>query len=538
MKYKLLIILLLIPLSPISAQVDKTDDFYFTDIEDEISQLIEKARNLGKSDPARQLKLAIEAYNLALDEDSFENQADALATIGKAYFHLQEIDKSFQSLTECSQLSKRINYIDGQWYSGYLLGILNLFLEDLEKAIFYFEGADALLTDENDPGHIPLYRELAGIYKQMNLYEKAVSYSDNALSIASAHEDKESIFLMTLLSGDVHFEAGDIRKAFNLYKSIANETASFGDFQNIRTLALSQKGKCHALLGDFHLALAAGQDALLLSAKNDFLEGRVNAYESLAFIYNKMDDYEQAYENLQLFYKHKETLSSESSSDSLSKIKAYYGTFEKEQEIDKQQLQIQNQNRLILIGSLMIAVFLILILILYLLYKRNSRIALQLSRELKQEILLSRTDSVTGLPNKKDIEDKIQKAIMKWKKNYLDFSLILISFESFKKIDKDMGEGTGTDMQKYISRLLKTELKGQDTISLWKPFIYLLLLPETDNASLQSVTHRIKLKISNEIFTHGEKKIPLTLKMGSCTYSGDGNRSDCIGRCQSELSEI
>jgi len=80
----------------------------------------------------------------------------------------------------------------------------------------------------------------------------------------------------------------------------------------------------------------------------------LDAYDSLSFIYQLMDDYEKAYINLQLFYSQKEILEKKINTGNLNKIKAYYGSFEKEQEIDKQQMQIENQNRLILAGSLMI----------------------------------------------------------------------------------------------------------------------------------------------------------------------------------------
>jgi diguanylate cyclase (GGDEF)-like protein len=519
------------------SQVDKTDDFYFSTIDEEIIALIDKANQIGESDPSEMLRLSLDAYSMAVAEDSFENQVKALAAIGIAYFDLQEIEKSFQALDDSNQLAKRINYIEGQWYSAYHLGILNNFIDDLEKSILYFEEAESLIPDFNDPKHIPVYRELADLYDRQNQFEKAVDFSEKALKIAIFQGDLESVLSIYLLSGEIHFRAGNIRTANNQFGAIVNQTTSFGDFQNIRALAMSQMGKCYALLGDFHLALANGQNSLLLSAKNDFLEGRVKAYDSLAFIYQKMDDFKQAFENLQLYYSFKSIFDLKINTEKLNKIKAYYGTFEKEQEIDKQQIQIQSQNRLILFGSLMIAIFTILILILFLLYRKNSRIAVKLNRELKNEMFLSRTDLVTGLPNRKNIEDLIQKEIIKWKKSNTEFSIVFVSIELYRKIDKEYGEGTGQALQKFISRLLKTELKGQDIVSVWKPFLFLLLLPATNSEDSQSVVNRIKLRISREIFTKDDKEIPLSIKIGSFTYSGEGNRSDCIEKCRSELTD-
>lgn len=538
MKYSLLILILVFISHSLFSQKDETEDFYFSTVEEEISLLIEKARDLGTSDPAEQLILATEAYNLAIDEDSLFNMINALGTQGLAYFQLQEYDKCLQVLMESYELSRKIDYKEGQWYSLYHLGILHRSLDDTEKAIGYFEEADTMFIEKNDIKHISVYRELAKLYKQQEMYERAITLATSASEIALSLNDLESVLSLSLLMGEIHYIAGDIRRANNLFKSIVSKTSAFGQYQNLRATAMSYIGKCYALLGDYHLALANGQDSLLLSAKNDSVAGRVDAYDSLAFIYSSMGDFEQAYKNLQLYFKQKAILDEMDNRSNLNKIKAYYETFEKEQEIDKQQLQIENQNRLILTGSLMIAIFVVLILVLYLLYRRNSRIAVKLNRELKQEMEFSRTDHVTGLPNRKYVEDSIHKAIVNWKKENAVFSLIFLSFESLKKIDKEMGEKTGEEIQKFISKILKTELKGQDVISLWKPFLFLLVLPETDNINLKSVKIRLESKFEKETFTKGEKEIDLIHKIGSFSYTGKGNRSFCIERCREDLESI
>ena len=518
------------------SQVDKSEDFYFSTVEEEISNLNDRARSLDDSNPTEQLQLASDAYSLSLTEELYENQAKALTTMGIAYFHLQEYEQSFEALSKSNLLSQQINYTDGLWDSSYYLGLLHKYLEDYDQAVFYFDNAGTFIPEENDKRNIIIYSELASIYKSENLYEKAIEKANQALILSNNLEEIKSFIENSLLMGEIHFLAGDTRKAIIFFNLILSETTIIGEHENYRASAMSYLGKCYALIGEYNLALTNGQESLLVSVKNNSTVGRMNAYDSLSYIYEVMGDFEQAYKNLQLYYKQKEIFDSANSTGSLNKIKAYYGTFEKEQEIDQQQIQIENQNRMILAGSLMISIFIILILILYLLYRKNSRVATKLSQDLKQEMIISRTDVVTGLPNRKSIEDSIQKAILKWEKNYTDFSLIFLSFETYKKIDKTSGVGTGDKLQKFISKFLKSELKGQDLIAVWKPFLFLMLLPETDRESLNSVIHKMNVKITREKFNMGDETISLVSTVGSFTYSGEGNRSDCIEKCRSELN--
>jgi diguanylate cyclase (GGDEF)-like protein len=518
------------------SQEDQTGDFFFTSMDEEISLLIEKARKTGESDPASMLFSATEAYELSISEGSVTGQINALATMGKAYFYLQEYDKSIQALTESYNTSAQVEYTEGLWYSSFNLGIIYRYIEDTEKAVRYMEEADALVVQENDSRHISIYTELAALYKEQKMYEKALLISSKASTIALNLDDTQSVLSLSLQQGDIYYLAGDIRKASNLFEFIILKTSSFGEFQNLRASAMSQIGKCYALLGDYHLALANGQDALLLAAKNDSVTGRIEAYEALSFIYQNMGDYDQAFSNLQLYYRQKEILDKEKRSSNLNNIKAYYQTFEKEQEIDKQQVQISIQNRLILTGSFVMAICVVLILILFILYRKHSRTALKLNRELKQEMELTRRDHVTGLPNNKFIEDSLREAILKWKREQSVFSLVFISFESLKKIDQEQGAGTGAEIQKYISRLLKIELKGQDIVSLWKPFLFLLLLPDTDSSSSDSVIQRLITKFDKENFIKGETPLELPFKIGQFTYAGEGNRSYCIDKCREAIT--
>lgn len=519
------------------SQIDNSEDFYFSSMEEEVLSLLEKAGKLEDDSAAAKLQLSQEAYEISMSEGFLNLQVDSLTVMGTAFFQLQEIDKSLHALDQSSQLAEMINYPEGLWLSYYTLGTVHAFWEDSDKAIYFFEKADVLVSEKSDVRHIEVLRELAKVYLFERMFEQAVSKSDGALLMAKALENEKSIIEITHLLGEIEFFAGNIRKANDHFRDIILRTSVTGKYQLYRATAHSFMGKCYALLGDYHMALANAQDALLLSVKNEFDQGRLHAYDSLSFVYQHMDDYERAYANLQLFYQQREFLENEKNTGNLDKIKAYYGTFEKEQEIDKQQVLIKNQNRLILFGALMIALFSVLLMIFYLLYRKNSRIADRLSLDLKREMVLSKTDPVTGLPNRKEIEEQIQKLIIAWKKNPISFSIILISFEEYRKIDSEWGEGSGVKLQKYIGKLLKSELKGQDTVAVWKPFLFMILLPETDRESLKSVEHKIKLRFSREEYSNESGKITLSLQVGSSTYSDGESRSACIERCKRELED-
>ncbi len=534
MKFVLILLLAINPLLLFS-QTFPDEDFKFSSKEEEIAFLNDRARSMDDTNPAFQLKLATEAYQLSTTENLFESQAKALATIGTAYFNLQDYDKSLDSFLESNTISVRINYLDGQWYSAFNLGEIHGFLEDYVKAMDYFNIADKVLADEDDIRHIPVYREIGKVYKKQGDFGNSIVFVEKALSLNRSLDDYESLYELLILAGEINLLAGNIIESINLFELVVKETGETGDFSEYRSLAMSFLGKCYALKGEYNIALVNGQQALLLSSKINSMDIRLKAYESLAFIYEDMGRYHEAFDNLKAFYTQKEIIDNKKNESNLGRIKAYYGSFQKELEIDKQQSQIKNQDRLIVLGSLLLLVFILLIVVLFLLYRRNSRIVSKLSRDLKREIILSKTDSVTGLPNRKSIEETIEKYISKWEKDLIDFSMIFLSFEEFKSIDKKLGDGTGEEIQKEIGSRLRRSLKGQDIISLWKPFLFLIILPETNAKNVESVSKRIQNRISGNPFIKEDDELLLISKAGFYTYKGKGNRSACIKRCKQNL---
>lgn len=517
------------------SQSDRTGDFYFSSLADEISDLLGQAENADVNHPADKLNLASRAYDLASGEGMKEAMAKSRALMGVAYFQLQDLEKSLDFLTGGYEDSISYGYDDVTWYSAFNLGNVYTYLNNREKARFYYNIALTIVALEDSSRHGEVLGKLVELNRDSGDYDEAWKFAGEAQAVSQTSGDPVLVSRITLLSGQIHFLSGKTGEAVNILLPLAVQSGDTNEDMDIKSEAMSLLARCYSATGDYSRALSYGQDALLLSVKNDRAEGRLKAYDALSVVYEQMGDYRKAFEYQDLYYGQKDILEREKNQSNVDIIRAYYETKEKEKEIDRQLLTIESQNRLILIGSLMVVVLLVLLLVFYLLYRKNSRIAEKLSRDLKREMILSKTDPVTGLPNRKDLEERISAAIGRWKKNRRNFSLLLISFEKYKKIDKENEGENGEKLQKHIGALLQAALKGQDTVGLWKPFLFAVLLPETDSGNLKAVEQTIALRLEEKPFILDKEPLPLVYNTGSCTYSGEGSRSDCIDRCREAL---
>lgn len=533
-RFSILPILLILSLN-LWSQDEGSSDFRFTSPVEEVRELNKKAREIGENSPAVKIQLSQDAFELADREGLREARAEALATVGIGFFQLQELEKSLESLNESYEESLKYGFTEVLYYSSFHLALLHHYMDDSEKALFYFEKCLEVLDNEVSVDFVEVLKKIAGIRIELSEIDEADSLIEDALELAEELEEKKLTLELLFLSGEIRFNSGEIRDAVRQFLSVLKGSGDKVEYEEIKSSSMSYLGRSYANLGDYSKALSYGQDALLLSVRTDNPQGRMEAYKTLSLIYEYMGNFEEAYTNLNRYYEQRNILEKEKSSSNLNSIKAYYEAFEKEKEIGKQQIQIESQNRLIIAGSLMLLFLAGLLVIFFFLYKKNSRIADKLSRDLKRELVLSKTDPLTGLPNRKDLEEKLIHAVNFWKRDSSDFSLILISFESHKKIDRELGDGTGEKMQKFIGSILKSVLKGQDTVAVWKPFFFAVLLPDTNRKSLTAVQHALINRLSNSSFTQDQAEIPLSFRLGVTTYEGEGSKSDCIEKCKRQL---
>lgn len=128
----------------------------------------------------------------------------------------------------------------------------------------------------------------------------------------------------------------------------------------------------------------------------------------------------------------------------------------------------------------------------------------------------SRTDSLTGLSNRRDVNEKIAQELIRFARNEKDFSLILGDIDHFKKINDTYGHEAGDYVLTKISTLMVDAVRRQDLVSRWGGEEFLIVLPETELAGGTKVAENIRQKIESEKFIYNEQVINVTMSFGVC----------------------
>ncbi|MGE5173449.1 MAG: diguanylate cyclase [Betaproteobacteria bacterium] len=145
---------------------------------------------------------------------------------------------------------------------------------------------------------------------------------------------------------------------------------------------------------------------------------------------------------------------------------------------------------------------------------------------------LSRTDSLTGLTNRRALTDSLTYEVDRAKRYNSELSLILCDIDNFKAINDSYGHDAGDRALQAVSATLKTLLRKADIAGRYGGDEFMLILPETSIEGAQSLADKLLTVVRDaDLLFHDGKPIRLSLSIGVAGLkAGDENIDSLIKR--------
>jgi diguanylate cyclase (GGDEF)-like protein len=149
--------------------------------------------------------------------------------------------------------------------------------------------------------------------------------------------------------------------------------------------------------------------------------------------------------------------------------------------------------------------------------------------------LVARKDPLTNLSNRRDILEKLKYAQITFERNHKAFSIIMADVDLFKEINDTFGHDAGDFVLIFLSKLMQKTLRKQDIISRWGGDEFLILLPDTDIKGGKVVAEKIRANLALKACIYGQIHINMTLSLGVCSYTENGDIDVCIRKADEAL---
>lgn len=165
--------------------------------------------------------------------------------------------------------------------------------------------------------------------------------------------------------------------------------------------------------------------------------------------------------------------------------------------------------------------FVLIIVGIYTWVKHNNKITQQLYE-------LSRTDSLTGLLNRRSFLEKVNYEIEKSHRYKKIFSILMIDIDHFKPVNDNYGHPCGDAVLKELAKVIAGNMRKTDIISRWGGDEFLVFIPESSAESCFNVAEKLRLHVEGTSISVEKNSINFTVSIGIAIFRKEDLTSEAL----------
>ncbi|HJR07274.1 MAG TPA: diguanylate cyclase [Pyrinomonadaceae bacterium] len=120
--------------------------------------------------------------------------------------------------------------------------------------------------------------------------------------------------------------------------------------------------------------------------------------------------------------------------------------------------------------------------------------------------LLSITDPLTGLLNRRYLEERLAEEFERSKRHRFPMSFLMVDIDNFKEYNDRNGHQAGDLALEITAQCLKSALRSADVASRYGGEEFSILLPQTNITEALVIAERIRSRVEKSSYPHGENQ--------------------------------
>jgi diguanylate cyclase (GGDEF)-like protein len=149
-------------------------------------------------------------------------------------------------------------------------------------------------------------------------------------------------------------------------------------------------------------------------------------------------------------------------------------------------------------------------------------------RNLALAELRAATDALTGLPNRRAIDDHLKRLLAQAGRSLTPMSAILMDLDHFKQINDTFGHERGDEVLAAVGAVMRTELRGSDFAGRSGGEEFIVMLPDTDRAGAMRVAEHLRQAMHSLSMPGVTREV--TASFGVASYPDDALDGETLMR--------
>jgi diguanylate cyclase (GGDEF)-like protein len=147
---------------------------------------------------------------------------------------------------------------------------------------------------------------------------------------------------------------------------------------------------------------------------------------------------------------------------------------------------------------------------------------------------LARVDVLTGLSNRRDIEETLIGALSAARRHQSNLAILLIDIDHFKRVNDTRGHQTGDAVLTATGHALEMALRTEDSVGRWGGEEFLAVLPNTDAEGALVIAERLRAHAAKPGPGSADPRDAITVTIGAACWQS-GGMDDLISRADHAL---
>ncbi|MBK9064301.1 MAG: EAL domain-containing protein [Acidobacteria bacterium] len=138
-------------------------------------------------------------------------------------------------------------------------------------------------------------------------------------------------------------------------------------------------------------------------------------------------------------------------------------------------------------------------------------------------------DALTGLPNRKCLQDHIELALAQAQRSGSKLAVLFLDLDRFKLVNDTMGHGVGDEVLRQVGARLRGCVRAGDTVARVGGDEFVLLLATVEKENVAPLARKILDAVAAPLFVEAQR-ISMTTSVGISLYPDDGTDTDALLR--------
>ncbi len=159
----------------------------------------------------------------------------------------------------------------------------------------------------------------------------------------------------------------------------------------------------------------------------------------------------------------------------------------------------------------------------------------RLQEELTNASQMVRLDPLTGVLNRKGMNEALDNEVSRTKRHHGKLCLALLDIDNFKKLNDSLGHAAGDAALVHLANVVRESIRPEDTLARYGGEEFVVILPDTPLESAVGAMVRVQRELTRRFFLNNNDKVLITFSCGVAEMGADETAATAIQRADGAM---